>query len=471
MSEIWQLSSFELSGLVRAGDISPRESVEAALARIDEVNPELNAFVHVCAERARDEARVQERALAAGESIGPLAGVPLGVKDLEDVEGLPTSFGSLAWRNYVAPRDSVQVSRLRAAGAIVVGKTNTPEFGYTGFTKNRVFGISRNPWNAERTPGGSSGGSAAAIAARMVPLATASDGGGSVRIPACFVGAFGLKPSFGRIPLGPEPHHMLRWVDTVHQGPLTRSVRDAALFLDVAAGYHPADPNSLPAPSGSYLDCLQQPLPRHTRIAFSPDLGYARVDPQVRREVLAAVDVFARLGHEVEQISTVFPDVGRGWAYASGAEVYAELAREVAGKEHELGKGFWSGTVAASHLSVVETGDIQRERFALNEVLARLFDRYDLLLTPTLPTAAFAAEGPLPSIVDGQPLESPLHAVAFTYPFNFSGHPAASVRAGFTDNGLPVGLQIVAERHRDDLVLRAAAAYDNERPMDRWPDL
>lgn len=471
MTELWKLSAFELARRVQAGEVSPVASIQASLARIDAVNPALNAFVHVCADRALEEARVQERALLAGESVGPMAGVPLGVKDLEDVGGLPTSFGSLAFRDHMATEDSVQVARLRAAGAIVVGKTNTPEFGYTGFTKNRVFGISRNPWDPERTPGGSSGGSAAAIAARMVPLVTASDGGGSIRIPACYVGAFGLKPSFGRIPLGPEPHRMLRWVDTVHQGPLTRSIQDAALFLDVAAGYHPADPDSLPAPSSTYLACLDQDLPRRLRIAFSPDLGYARVDPDVRREVEAAVDVFVRLGHDVEQISTVFPDVGRGWAYASSAEMYAELAREVAGKEHELGKGFWSGTLAAAHLTPLQTGDIQRERFALNDVLARIFDRYDLLLTPTLPTEAFAAAGPLPSLIDGQMVDSPLHAVAFTYPFNLSGHPAASVRAGFTGNGLPAGLQIVAERHRDDLVLQACAAYDRVRPMDRWPEL
>jgi len=471
MSELWQLSTIELGRLVQAGTISPRESIAAALARIDTVNPAVNAFVHVCAERALEEAGKQEKVLSAGEKVGPLAGVPLGVKDLEDVAGLPTSFGSLPFREYVAQQDSVQVARLRAAGAIVVGKTNTPEFGYTAFTKNRLFGVSRNPWNLERTPGGSSGGSAAAIAARIVPLVTASDGGGSVRIPACFVGAFGMKPSFGRIPLGPEPSHMLRWVDTVHNGPLTRSIREAALFLDVTAGYHPVDPQSLPAPAGSYLECLQQPLPRRLRIAFSPDLGYARVDSDVRREVAAAVEVFGRLGHDVEEISAVFPDVGRGWAYASGSEVYAELAKEVAGKEHELGKGFWSGAVAAGNLTALEMGDIQRERFALSEVMRRLFERYDLLLTPTLPTQAFAAGGPLPSIIGGQPVDSPLHAVAFTYPFNFTGHPAATVRAGFGDLGLPVGLQIIAERHRDDLVLQAAAAYDAERPMETWPEL
>lgn len=464
------LSMLDLAARVLAREVSPVESVEASLARIEEANPSLNAFVHVCRERALEEARRQERLLAAGSNPGPLAGVPFGVKDLEDVAGLPTSHGSSAFVGRLAAEDSVQVARLRAAGAIVVGKTNTPEFGYTGFTRNRPFGVTRNPWNPERTPGGSSGGSAAAVAARMVAMATASDGGGSIRIPACYVGAFGLKPSFGRIPAGDSAIGMLRWADTVHYGPLTRTIRDAALMLDVTAGPHPSDPDSLPAPGLSYLECLDEGLPK-LRIAFSKDLGYARVDADVLREVRAAVAVFAGLGHEVEEIDTVFPDVGRAWAFLTGAELYAEIASEVAGREEVLGHSFWQGALATSRLTPLQMGDIYRERRQLNTVLWHLFERYDLLLTPTLPTEAFAAAGPFPHIVGGEPVESPLHAIAFTYPFNMSGHPAATVRAGFTDNGLPAGLQIVAPRHRDDLVLRAAAAYDAVRPMDVWPDV
>ncbi len=465
-----ELPMHELAALVARREISPVESVAASLARIEALNGELNAFVHLDGERALAEARAQEKMLIAGKTIGPLAGVPFGVKDLENVAGMPTSFGSSVFAGRIAKEDSVQVARLRAAGAIAVGKTNTPEFGYTGFTKNRQFGVTRNPWNPERTPGGSSGGSAAAVSSRMVAMATASDGGGSVRIPACYVGAFGMKPSFGRVPPGDASMGMLRWSDTVHSGPLTRSVRDAALMLDVTAGPHPSDPDSLPHPGISYVECLDRELPR-LRIAFSKGLGHARVDADVLREVRAAVAALAGLGHDVEEIDTVFPDVGRAWAYLAGSEVYAEVAREVAGKEHLLGRGFWQGSLATSGITALQMGDIQRERYALNTALWHLFDRYDVLLTPTLPTEAFAAAGPFPSTIGGEPVDSPLHAVAFTYPFNLSGHPAATVRAGFTDNGLPAGLQIVAPRHRDDLVLQVAAAYDQVRPMDRWPDL
>ncbi len=462
------MSASELGRNVAAGRVSAVESIAAALARIEAFDGEINAFVCLCPEGAMDEARRQDADRAAGRAVGPLSGVPLGVKDLEDVGGLPTTFGSIPFRDYIAPRDSVQVARLRAAGAIVVGKTNTPEFGSTGFTKNRLFGTTRNPWDPARTPGGSSGGSAAALAARMLPLVTASDGGGSIRIPACYVGAIGMKPTFGRIPSGPEAHGMLRWVDTVHNGPLSRTVEDAALFLDVTAGYHPADPASLPAPPAGYREGLSRD-PGKLRVAFSLDLGYARVDSEVVEEVEKASSVIAGLGHDVIRIDTVFPDLGRAWAYACAAEQYAELAPLVRGKESELGRAFWGSLEASSHLSAADMGGIQRERFELNEVMGAIFESYDLLMTPTLPTVAFDAGGPPPSVIAGEATTSPLHAVAFTYPFNFSGHPAISLRAGLSAQGLPVGLQLVAERHRDDLLLQVAARYEDAHPVTSWP--
>jgi Asp-tRNA(Asn)/Glu-tRNA(Gln) amidotransferase A subunit family amidase len=462
-------SAAHLAAEVRARRVTPREAVLAALHRIEDRNPTFNAFVCVCAEAALRSADELERRIAAGEDPGLLAGVPVGVKDLEDVAGLPTTFGSFPFRDNVAKVDSVQVARLRAAGAIVVGKTNTPEFGSTAFTHNRLFGTTCNPWNPERTAGGSSGGSAAAIAARMVPIATGSDGGGSVRIPASYVGAFGFKPTKGRIPVGEaEALGMQHWIDTVCYGPITRSVEDAALMLDAVAGYHPADPDSLPAPRTQYRTSLDAPLAR-LRMLFSRDLGYARVQSDVMRVVESAVDELRALGHEVEESPLRLPDLGRAWAYQSGAENWAEIVELVAGREHELGRGFWRGLEAASELSWRTYAEFQRERAELNHGLAEMFAGFDVLLTPTMPTDAFVARGPLPDSIDGTALESPMHAVAFTYPFNLSGHPAATVRAGFSDAGLPVGLQIVAERHRDDLVLQVAHAFERARPMVEWP--
>jgi aspartyl-tRNA(Asn)/glutamyl-tRNA(Gln) amidotransferase subunit A len=304
----------------------------------------------------------------------------------------------------------------------------------------------------------------------MVPLATASDGGGSIRIPASYVGAFGMKPTFGRIPIGPAALGMLHWVDTVCYGPLTRTVEDAALFLDVTAGYDPADPTSLPKPTVAYRESLAAE-PKHLRIAYSRDLGYALVQDDVLREVDAAVEVLRDLGHEVEDVDLGLPDLSRAWAYMCGAENFAEIAPLVAGRERELGRSFWSGLEAAATLTPLQQGEFQRERFRLSSALADLFERYDLLVTPTMPTDAFGASGPLPAGIGGRPFASPMHVVAFTFPFNLSGHPAATVRAGMTDARLPAGLQIVAERHRDELVLQLARAFERARGWDEWPEL
>jgi len=234
MNSLYYKSAQELVKLICSKAISPVELMEETIKRIEAINPVLNAFVVIRAEEAIDEAKALEKRIVSGEDPGPLAGIPIGVKDLEDVKDMVTSFGSIPYKNNLSHQDSVQVARLKASGAIVVGKTNTPEFGFTAFTKNRLYGVTRNPWNREHTPGGSSGGSAAAVAAGMVPLATGSDAGGSIRIPACYSGCFGFKPSYGRIPLGPlSLQHMSR---TWTLGPLSRTVGDAALYLDCVAG-------------------------------------------------------------------------------------------------------------------------------------------------------------------------------------------------------------------------------------------
>jgi aspartyl-tRNA(Asn)/glutamyl-tRNA(Gln) amidotransferase subunit A len=456
-----------LAAAVRRRELSPVAVVEATLARIARVDSALNAFVALRADAALAEARALGERIARGEDPGPLAGVPFGVKDLEDLAGLPTTHGSVPFREHVAKRDSTQVARLRRAGAIAIGKTNAPEFGYTAFTKNRLFGVTRNPWNVARTPGGSSGGSAAAVAAGLVPLATASDGGGSVRIPACYVGAFGMKPTFGRIPRG--PFDFRDWIDTVSYGPLTRCVTDAALFLDVVAGQDAHDPDSLPHPGFSYVERLDA-LPRDLRVAYSPTLGYARVAPDVHREVDAAVRLLGEtLGRPVDLIPDRFTDVGFAWAALNAFQMHAWLAPIIETHRAEWGRGFISGVDLGARLGAADIGGFQRTRLDLVEEMAAVFARYDLLLTPTLPTTAFAAAGPLPAGIGAEKFASPIHAVAFTYPFNMTGHPAATVRAGFADDGLPVGLQLVAERGRDDLLLQVARAWERARPADEWP--
>jgi len=460
------MSASELAALIRTKALSPVEVIKETLDRIEAVNPLINAFVAMRADEAIEEAKDLEARMARGTVPGPLAGVPIGVKDLEDVKGMVTSFGSIPYKNNVAHQDSVQVARLRRAGAIVVGKTNTPEFGFTGFTKNRLYGVTRNPWDRERTPGGSSGGAAAALAGGMIPLATGSDAGGSIRIPACYCGCFGLKPSFGRIPLGPVKR--LYTTRTWTLGPLARTVKDAALYLDCTAGNHPTDPDSLPPPAVSYGEALKT-RPRSLKIAFSPDLGYARVQKEVMTLVERAVASFEEMGHQVEIFQGALPDVSQAWSDLMNWELYGQIQHDLEGVRPELGRTLVQSLDSVKDFSIVDHLRIQEVRTALNRFLWEMFDQFDLLLTPAMPTEAFGAKGPPPSEVDGHPIPL-LGAVAFTYPFNLSGHPAATVRVGLTESGLPAGLQIVGPRHRDDRVLKAAYLYEQAFPWnDHWP--
>jgi aspartyl-tRNA(Asn)/glutamyl-tRNA(Gln) amidotransferase subunit A len=467
MSSLHEKNAVELVGLIQSGEISPLEVVEETLRRIEETNPLLNAFVSLRAEEALDEARAMTRSLAAGKDSGRLRGIPIGVKDLEDVKGMVTSFGSIPFKDHRTANDSTQVARLRRAGAIVVGKTNTPEFGYTGFTKNLLYGVTRNPWNRKRTPGGSSGGSAAAVAGCMVPIATGSDAGGSIRIPASYSGCFGLKPSFGRIPLGPTPFLQMHHVLTL--GPITRAVEDAALYMDCVAGYHPCDPASLPHQGIGYLDTLTR-LPDRLRIAFSPSLGFARVQKDVLARVEEGVRCFEDMGHTVELWQGSIPDVADAWARLMDCEVYGLLHKSLDAHRREIGKTLVHALDSIKTFTVPDLIEAQKTRSALNKVLWELFETFDLLITPATPTEAFGAKGPPPAEIEGEAIPL-LWAVAFTYPFNLSGHPAASVPAGFTSSGLPAGLQIIGPHHRDDLVLQMAYAYEQARPWrDRRPE-
>ena len=468
MKSISYKPAWELAELIRNKALSPVQLMKKTLERIESVNPVINAFVEIRANQAMAEAEKIEEQINNGVAPGPLAGIPVGVKDLEDVEGMVTSFGSIPYKDNVAKQDSVQVARLRQAGAIIVGKTNTPEFGFTGFTKNRLYGVTRNPWNRERTPGGSSGGSAAAVAAGMVPLATGSDAGGSIRIPACYSGCFGIKPTFGRIPMGPSDRlHMTR---TWTLGPLTRSVLDAALYLDCTAGDHPADPESLSRPSSPYLETLKR-QPGALKIGFSPDLGYARVQKDVMTLVEKAVVEFEKMGHQVGIWNDPLPDLSTAWSDLMNWELCGQLHEDLERIRPELGRTLAQSLDSAKSLFIHDHLHIQKLRTTLNRILWKGFNDFDLLLTPTMPTEAFAAKGPPPAEIDGEPIPL-LGAVAFTYPFNLSGHPAATLPIGLTDLGLPAGLQIIGPRHHDARVLQTAYQYEQASPWcDRRPDI
>ncbi|MEM1246709.1 MAG: amidase [Acidobacteriota bacterium] len=457
----------ELASLLQAGEVSAIDVMQETLRRVDATHESLNAVTH----RAEDEplleaaAQADER-LAAGKA-GPLEGLPLGVKDLEDVAGMPTSKGSRFFEGQIAERDSTQVARLRAAGAIPVVKTNTPEFGFTAISKNLPFGTTRSPWNLERTPGGSSGGSAALLSAGVLPLVTSSDGGGSIRIPASFVGAVGLKTSFGRVPMGPST--VWNYGDTSVYGPLTKTVADAALFLDVVAGPSPYDPNSLPAPSVSYREVVQRE-PGPLRIGYSRDLGYAVVQPDVANRVDEAVEALAGAGHEIVELDGGPPNLGSFWGALGNFELAGQLHEQLRESEADFTRAFARGLRGAWEMTPELWGDSARKRMALNNWCAELFETVDLLVTPTVPYDPPPAGGPFPEEIGGR-AQPPAGVASFTIPFNLSGHPALTLRAGLSDRGLPVGVQLVAPRHRDDLALQVGSALEGALPVCDWPEI
>jgi len=466
-SALTALSLTTLCEWLRTRRVSAVELMHAVHARIEETNGALNA---ICSRRPLDacleDARAADARLARGEAR-PLEGIPLGVKELEDAAGLPSTEGSLLFKERLATEDSVQVARLRAAGAIVVAKTNAPEFGAPALTKNRVYGVTRSPWDLRLTPGGSSGGSSAALAGGVLPLVTASDGGGSIRIPASFTGTFGLKPSWGRV----ARSHGEQWEYgcTAVYGPLTRTVADAALLLDLTVGPHPMDPHSLPHPGFSYLERLRDDALPRLRIGYAPDLGYAVVQSDVAAVVEEAVRVLESLGHGVAPIPDGPPELGQAWGLLGAFLNAARLHQHWDGREHLVGRSLLAAFKTGWEMTPERFGELATARQRLVAWTASVFERVDLLVTPTVPFDPFPAAGPYPRETEGRP--QPWSNVgSFTIPFNLSWHPAASVRAGLSRAGLPVGMQIVGPRHRDDLVLHVAQAFERERPWHpHWP--
>jgi aspartyl-tRNA(Asn)/glutamyl-tRNA(Gln) amidotransferase subunit A len=458
----------EVARLVRDGEATATEMTEAALAAIAERNGAVNAFVATDPERSLEQAAAVDTLLAAGADPGPLAGVPIGVKDLEDAAGFPTTHGSpLEADAAPSTRDSHLVARLRRAGCVVVGKTNTPEYGWTACTTNAVFGLTRNPWALGHSAGGSSGGSAAAIAAGMVPLATGSDGGGSIRIPSALCGLSGLKPSFGRVPSGgPVPPG---WLQLSSKGPMARRIVDVALALDAVVGPEQDDLGSLPRPEASWLDAVVDPkLPM--KVGWSPTLGYATLDDEVRRACERALSSLDSLGVEIVELDAVFEaDPVRPWLDV----VAACHARDLASMhEHpRYGELHPQLRETAEYGATVSGTQLVRaldEFHLLNLRLVELFRSVRLLITPTTAAVAPHERDGVAGTVNGA---REVAWVRFTYPFNMTRNPAATVCAGLSRDGLPVGLQLVGPQHADLLVLRSAAALEAAIGFDARPPM
>ncbi|WP_152195645.1 amidase [Georgenia subflava] len=453
MNDLSRLPATDLVARYRDGSISPVEATRAALAAIDEGDRAVNAFVLVDHEGALAAAAASERRWHAGSPLGPGDGVPTSVKDILLTAGWPTLRGTqLVDEAGPWPDDAPAVARLRETGAVLLGKTTTPELAWKGVTDSLRHGATGNPWDPALTSGGSSGGSATAVALGMGAWSVGTDGGGSVRIPAAFTGTVTIKPTYGLVPMYPaSPFGTL-----AHAGPMTRTVSDAALLLDVVTGFDARDWSALPTPAGSFLDGLDDGV-AGLRVAYSADLGYGENDAEVEAAVRRAAGVLADLGAVVEEVDPGFADPVEAFHalwFAGAAKVLEPFGDDVVGR---VDPGLHAAIARTGPVDAGRYLDATAVRMSLGVLMGRFHETYDLLVTPTLPLPAFPLGADVPP---GWPSSDWTSWTPYTYPFNMTQQPAASVPCGFTAAGLPVGLQIVGPRHDDALVLRAARAYE-----------
>jgi len=466
VTEVWEQDAWELADAVRAGSRRSTDLLDVFVERIEKLNPELNAFCYLDLEGARARAAAIDAEVAGGDDPGPWAGVPMGVKELVQVAGWPDTHASLLYRDAVGTRDDTEPARLKAAGAVLVGLTTSPEFGSTNWTHTYLHGTTRNPWNPERTPGGSSGGSAAAVASGMMPICTGSDGGGSIRIPSSYSGLFGFKVSFGRVGSAGNFDSGLTSVP----GPMCRSVRDAARYVDAIAGPTNSDPTSLPRPERSYEhaivsgDAVAQL--RAKRAAWSSTLGFAVCDPEVEKIAYeAALALCADAGIELVDVDVRLPRPGGAWGLISSIDTAANHLESARDRWDDVTPVSRAGLQAVAGINSEQLMRSLRRRFELLEAIGTVFDQVDILLTPTTATTAFVAEGPPPMEIGGQRVGG-MGSVPYTAPFNISGMPGVSIPVGVASDGLPVGLQAVARRDGEEVVLACGAVAEANRP---WP--
>lgn len=476
-TDLCYASATTLAAAIRRGDRSPVTVVSAFLDRIERVNPQINAYVTVCADSARQAAQEAERAVKAGDDLGPLHGVPVAIKDLNNVAGVRTTFGSASFADHVPEQNDVAVTRLQEAGAIVLGKTNTPEFGRKTKTDNPLFGASGNPWDPSRTTGGSSGGSAAAVAAGLAPIALGTDAAGSIRVPSSACGVFGFLPDFGRVPAGPVRSDAFQeLLPYTFVGPIARTVSDAALMMEALAGPDTADPHTLPEPNGSYREAAgAAPDISDLRIGYSPDFGDFVVSEAVSETVESALDDISATGATVERVDIPFDgsledrhDAIEWTLQSRYVGLHENLKRDsdvnLLTTDDPVTPEIRSRIQAGLELDTTTLAAARRRRTAVYDAIATTLSEVDILVTPTLGRTAFDLDIDNPT-VDGEPVHR-MHGWTLTWPLNLSGHPAASLPVGFDDSGLPVGMQVIGERLNDREVLSVSAALEGEIPWE-----
>ncbi len=468
MSELWERDAYDLADAVRAGDLAASEVLEVFLDRINRLDGRLNSICDIDAASARMQAERIDAMIARGEDPGVFAGVPMGIKELAAVDGMSYTHGSSLYAGELADHDCAEVSRLRAAGAVIVAKTTSPEFGSINWTRTNVHGTTNNPWDVARTPGGSSGGSAAAVAAGLFPICSGSDGGGSIRIPSSYSGLFGYKMTFGLSGSAPEGFDTSL---TAVPGPMCRSVRDAARYVDAIAGPTNHDPTSLAKPA-SFEPALLTGEPmknlRGKRVAWSASLGHAVCDPEVASVTkLAALALCADVGFELVDVDVQIPNPARAWGILSGLDMAAYYGQRAEGRFDELTPVVRAGMAYTQRATPNDVLRSLRRRGEMLLAVGELFDQIDYLLTPTTATVAFSAGGPPPTVIGGQDVGG-MGSVPFTAPFNISGQPAVSIPVDCSADGLPIGLQVVGRRHDDVGVLACAAIVESNRPWAKF---
>ena len=466
--EICYMSACEMTEKIKSQEITSEEITETIIERIEQINPKINAYCITTFDLAREIAKKADDAVKKSENLGILHGIPTSIKDLMEIGGYRTTFGSKLYENYISEKDEITVKRLKDAGAVILGKTNTPAFGHIAVTHNLVFETTKNPWNLERTSGGSSGGAGASVASGISPLALGSDGGGSVRIPSSFCGVYGLKPSFGRSPR--NLHGTIGWATLDHYGPLVRYVKDAALMLDAMAGPDPSDRFTLPKQKVSYIEALKN-LPKNLKIGYSIKLGFVKaIDPEVQKAVIEGAMKLEKADYKVEEAKIRFKKPELAFNTIVTAGFGYDLGKYLDQKD-KIDETLLKMIEAGMSYSAVDVKRAEHQREILYDKLEDFFKNYDILITPSTAVPAFGLGIMYPPKIAGKGA-SPVAWMSYTYPFNMTGHPAASIPCGWSSEGLPIGMQIIGKRFEDASVLQVSKAFEDIAPwQDKKPNL
>lgn len=471
--EICFMSAVDIAELIKNGEETSSEILEVFIERINRINPKINAYCTTAFEIAREMAKKADDSIKKGENLGLLTGIPTSIKDLMLTKGIRTTYGSLLHENFIPDEDEVTVKRLKDAGCVILGKTNTPEFGSVALTNNKIFGETHNPWNIETNSGGSSGGAASSVAAGLGPLALGSDGGGSIRVPSSCCGVFGLKPTFGRIPR--YPHDSIAFWTMDHYGPIVRYVKDAALMLNVMKGHHPGDSNSFPDDNIDYTKIFED-KPKKLKIGYSMSLGFGKIlEDEVKESVLNGVQKFEKYDWDVEETNLKIKNPGTAFKTLVSIGYAYDLQKDNNTRPEDITPDLKASIRLGLDNNAMNIAKARDQRKRMQEVMYQYFKNFDVLVTPTTPIPAFKpgwleSGTTFPKV--GKKALSTISWMTYTFPFNMTGLPAASIPSGWTKSGLPIGMQIVGKRFDEKTILQVSKAFEELEPwQDKKPKL